>query len=118
MYADYAYYRDVYGGKMSEASYAHMALKADTAIDYQTQGRAAECQEMAENIKMCACVLADAYFYTTRAPLGVKSESNDGGSVTYSDPTEIKTGILSILREYLSFPVNLLYRGYDHALCR
>lgn len=117
MYADYAYYHDSYGGKMGEEDFRRMGAKASRTITLHTLGRAYTCAEMADNVRDCECALADVYLAVSTRPPGIASESNDGGSVSYTSYTDVRGEVATVLREHLTYPVNLMYRGYDDAVC-
>lgn len=60
-YADYEYYKDTYlGTAIKEADFPRLALRASSFLDYYTQGRAAQNQNL-DALKMACCALAEQY---------------------------------------------------------
>lgn len=108
MYSNYQQYQQR-GGKLPEKDYQIKAQKASELIDYYTMGQARFATEMQEQVAVCECeliqtVLSDNFNTHT----GIKTENNDGYSITYADQKEIESSIRSLLSCYLTFPVNLL----------
>ena len=79
-WADYGYYRDTFGGTLTEAEYARAALPAAALLESWT-GRAAPSGSSADRMRRAACALADALTEEERPRL--LSASNDGVSETY-----------------------------------
>lgn len=93
MYADYLYYQQEYGGTMPEEAYSLTARRAEAYIRYLTflNGEIFEIKEV-DAVKQAVCAAADIYYADVkegerRALEGrsgaVKSENNDGFSVSY-----------------------------------
>ena len=60
-YADYEYYKDTYlGTAIQEADFPCLALRASSFLDYYTQGRAGQNQDL-NAVKMACCALAEQY---------------------------------------------------------
>ena len=60
-YADYEYYKDIYlGTAISEQDFPRLSLRANSFLDYYTQGRAAQNQEL-DALKMACCAIAEQY---------------------------------------------------------
>lgn len=115
MYSNYDFYISR-GGTMSETEYKAAAEKAAEKIDYYTFGRAANAPDkMRDRIKRCECALADILRSAEKIPFGISSESNDGVSVSYlaTAQQDSERQIQNICRQYLCFPVNLMYAGGD-----
>lgn len=120
-YADYVFYREQYHGQMEEEDFNRHMLSATQYIRYLTMGKAD--QYAGEELKYAACEAADIYFSVSVSDLSkagsgrVKSESNDGYSVTFA--TEGKDGETSeelasrkvsfVIRKWL-LPTGLLRR--------
>lgn len=120
MYSDYDFYADRFENNDDVISFYEYKDKAEEAaaiIDRCTFGRAAEAYlsdyETAEKIKMCECRIIDALVSFSSQSSNIVSESNDGYSVSYRQDAEQKKQekILSICRQYLTFPENLMYAG-------
>lgn len=85
-YADYVFYREQYHGQMEEEDFNRHMLSATQYIRYLTMGKAD--QYAGEELKYAACEAADIYFSVSVSNLSkagsgrIKSESNDGYSVT------------------------------------
>lgn len=117
-YADYGYYLgDYHGRPVSIEDFFHYAAKAERMLDYVTSGRVDTVTEKVKNA-VCAAIEAVHEFNVSlsKIPDGVKSESNDGASVTYQDNSysnvrkqEDKLMYNAIRRELAG--TGLLYRG-------
>ena len=60
-YADYNYYTNTYlGTAIQEADFSGLALRASFFLDYYTQGRAAQNQDL-DDLKMACCAVAEQY---------------------------------------------------------
>lgn len=93
MYADFEYYRVVYGGTdMSDTDYFRIARKADGFINRITFGRLQHGWTVTDAVKMAACAVADEIFtqqgQAAALIQGIKSENNDGYSTTYEDAAQ------------------------------
>lgn len=95
MYADYKFYTERFGGKLTEEEFASCEPKAEAYIRYFlfTNGSVLDKEPVA-GVQMAVCAVADVIgeYYSqqeSRAASGgsgaaVKSESNDGYSVSYA----------------------------------
>ena len=92
MYVDYCYYRNEYAGKMPEEFYTAAARQAESYIRYLTHLNGDIFSIDNDMVRDAVCAVADVYYEdmvqrASRAAEGrqgaVKSESNDGYSVTY-----------------------------------
>ena len=109
-YSNYKQYQGR-GGKLTEDEYGIMAQKASEWIDHYTMGRAASSETMGPHLYACECDLID-HISALPDAAGVRTESNDGYSVTYLDSSARGKEIDKILKTHLSFPENLLvYAG-------
>lgn len=133
MYVDYKYYREVYGGGLSEAAFKAAEPKAEAELRYLTyiNGDVFEKTDPAIQNALCAAIdLVDAAAQDasasqgTAGAAGIKSESNDGYSVTYiSDAQEgqtaaqaLRTRITEAVRVYL-LPTGWLSRRLGCGRC-
>ena len=92
MYVDYRYYFDEYGGRMPEEKFSTAAKRAEAYIRYLTCINGDIFAVSNDMIKDVVCAAADVYYsdllahekQTTEGRQGtVKSENNDGYSVSY-----------------------------------
>lgn len=58
IFANYPYYRDVYGGCLDKQTFKNAAVKASAYIDRLTFGRALQHADD-ERVKRCCCELCD-----------------------------------------------------------
>lgn len=123
MYAQYVFYKDTYHGTMSETSFSIYGARASDEIDVLTFDRLVSQipAEMQTRVATACCAVADALLEQDRvntriAGGALKSATNDGVSESYITAAEAETAtrkkVMSICAKYLSFPVNLVYRGY------
>ena len=98
-YADYSYYRDVYGGKsIPETDFLSVSGKASDRIDAVTFGRLENGvpEEYEKNVKRCVCELSEVIYSYSALSDGsaiagsgtVSSEKVGQYSVTYRSGTE------------------------------
>lgn len=121
-YADYAYYKDNFCGRIiEEESFPSVATKASAFIDRLTFNRLHSAEIVSDEVKMATCAVADRI--QTAENLGalninaaIKSENNDGYSVSYNDSNLIRTQLYADYEEaalpYL-YGTGLLYAGVD-----
>lgn len=92
MYVDYEYYSKKYGGTIPEELFSAQVRKAEACIRYLTYVNGDVFGKESEVIKQAVCAAADVYHTdvmergnrTAEGKAGaVKSESNDGYSVSY-----------------------------------
>lgn len=119
LYADYEYYVSYWAGTAipSPEEYIEYANKAQRYLDYVTQHR---ITDITTQVKNAVCSAAEELYKameaTANIPSGIKSESNDGVSVTYTDTipnTQIrqrKQAMYQAIEQELS-GTGLLYRG-------
>ena len=84
-YADYSFYTEVYKGTMSETSFERVVVACSSCLNKITFGRIDEIAG-SENVKYACCAMCDAMNEIESAKVGgktVKSENNDGYSVTF-----------------------------------
>ena len=93
-YADYTYYTEAFGGtRLSQQEFDSCCEKAQSYIDYITLGRASSALSSA--VKNAVCAAAEEICKGDFA-FGIKSESTDGYSVTYSDEFSHKSEVSRI----------------------
>lgn len=133
IYADFEYYRDIYGGTLVlEENYHGLSVRASAYLDYYTLGKAKNNADL-EAVKMACCALVDKYSEIDTMALKAresaydvvsgakKSESVGSYSVTYQGADDLanfakdyseklKSELPEVVRTYL-MGTNLLYRG-------
>lgn len=117
MYADYAYYKDSFGGTLTAEEFNHYARKAERFLNYVIMG---EIVDVTEQIKNAVCAAAEAVAEirasVANIPQGIKSENTDGYSVTYKDyntdelAEREKRAMYKAIKQELS-GTGLLYQG-------
>ena len=112
MYADFAFYRDTFGGYMDEAEFNRLVRPASVLIDNYTGGRAACAHPVfAERIKCAACAVADELAASRGGR--VASVNNDGYSETYfDDGRSPERRLYNAAALYLN-ETGLMYAGVD-----
>lgn len=116
----YDFYKNTYGGSKSESDFNIAIRKSGYYLDELTFGRDIP-GEMTERSYYAACELADFIANSgagqATAAGAIKSESVDGYSVTYATSESenvAQTGrakAMSIAKQWLAYPVNLIYCG-------
>lgn len=84
VYADYAFYKDTYKGKLSEEKFNVLAIRASQYIRHATMERSDSYG--GDELKYAVCEVADIYgqFESNMDGRIVQSENNDGYSITYA----------------------------------
>ncbi len=110
MIADLAFYNENYGGdsKIPASLFPLFERRAENELMYITGGKIKGKDD--ECIKICICEMAE-FLYECLEKGGLKSENNDGYSVTYQE-RDIKQELLRIAQLNLS-ETELLFRGVD-----
>ena len=110
MTADLAFYNENYGGdsKIPASLFPLWERRAENELIYITGGKIKGKDD--ERIKMCVCEMAE-FLYECCQRGGLKSENNDGYSVTYQE-RDIKQELLKIAQVNLS-STDFLFRGVD-----
>lgn len=117
MYADYAYYKDSFGGDLTAEEFNRYAHKAERFFNYVVMGK---ISDVTEPVKNAVCAAAEAVAEIRESvqniPQGIKSESTDGYSVTYKDynaeelAEREKRAMYKAIKQELS-DTGLLYQG-------
>lgn len=109
-YVDFDYYEDTYeGATIPEDSFNKYAIKASAHLMRFTFGRINE-SDVPESVMYACCEMCEAIYQHEQAQIGgrtVKSESNDGYSVTFVTEQDGQTDVLggklySIAKLYLA----------------
>lgn len=118
MYVDYEYYKKVCNGEMSEAEFETYEKQAEAYIRYLTYVNGDIFATESEAVKMAVCAAADAAkncdIESASGQSRIKSESNDGYSVSYSaEMAEGETAAMLARRKvYQAVRVYLLPTGW------
>lgn len=86
MYVNYDFYKDTLGGLIPEDKFAAVEAKAEAHISYLTYINGDIFAKESTVVKLAVCAAAEVIYKdmtSNTAGAGVKSESNDGYSVTY-----------------------------------
>lgn len=88
MYVDYEYYTDTFCGKLDQDTFLVAERAAEAYIRYLTFPNGNIFATEDETVKNAVCAATEAYQEAAQAASGgngpVKSETNDGYSVTYA----------------------------------
>ncbi|MEG1779442.1 MAG: hypothetical protein RR263_05010 [Oscillospiraceae bacterium] len=110
MIADIIFYLDGYlsgrAALISTADFTYYERRAEAELSALTLHKI-DSAEVTENIRRCVCEVME-YLYRLDKRVDIKSENNDGYSVTYTEETKADR-IYDIAKMYL--PHKLLYRG-------
>lgn len=113
-YADFEYYSDTFGGStIPESKFLYHENNAEMVLHRITFNRILHHPELipdetAELIRKAVCAMAEVDFREKKKTQGVKSESIDGFSITYSD-TGSASGEAGIAKAM--YPVADIYLG-------
>lgn len=115
MYVDYEFYKNL-GGQIPENLFPEIEVKAEAYISYFTYFQGDIFSIESERVKLAVCSASDAIYRHVKAgeTAGIKSESNDGYSVTYIAEGQDGQTAEEILRKkvYESIRVFLLPTGW------
>lgn len=95
MYADYAFYVEIFGGELIQSlDWPAVSRRADAYLDRLTYNRLRNDDAVTNAVRMAACAVAEVIQRQNQAqganPAGVKSESVGGQSVTYEDAVALQ----------------------------
>lgn len=116
-YVDYKYYTDEYGGTyiQNDKDFKRAEKLAEAFVNQVTFGRIPRLLILTDSIKDAVCSAADTIALQGEKKKSlVKSESNDGYSVSYADAasdTSVRKEMLRNVRTYLA-NTGLLYKGW------
>lgn len=100
IYAEYEYYVEEFGAKMSAAEFKRYSRDASAYIKRATLGRS-ETYE-GEELKLATCAVAEAYCDVDKTCIGgrmIASENNDGHTISFSN-AETDTEALKAKKAY------------------
>lgn len=111
MYADFEYYKNNFFGRViaDEMLFNSLCIKAVAYINRITYNRICS-DDITDDIKNAVCAVCEV-FAEVDGRGGIKSESNDGYSVTYEDDKALYGRLRVAAMLYL--PQNLMYAGCD-----
>lgn len=116
-YVDFTYYKEEYGGThiKTEKDFKRAEKFSEAFVNQVTFGRIPKLPALTDFIRDAICCVADTVaIQNEKKESAVKSESNDGYSVSYSDATSnaaMQNEMHRIVRSYLA-NTGLLYRGW------
>lgn len=86
-YVDFSYYKNTYhGSQIKEEEFGNAECEAEAYVNAVTFGRIRKLSDIPDCVKNAVCAAAEEmHIYLERKKSPVKSESNDGYSVTYAD---------------------------------
>lgn len=116
VYADYSYYKDVYGGTMPEAEFRRQVRLASAYLDQITMGRISALAGD-DRARDACCAVAEEYRQQEQGT--VASETNGDHSITFSRGASEKSGgarLYEAAALYLA-TTGLLYRGMGCRRC-
>lgn len=115
IYADFEYYRDVYhGSAIDEDVFPTLAREASLFIDQLTYNRLHQGWQVTDALKTATCAVAERIQLAQQSGAlsvnaAVRSENNDGYSVSYNDLGLIRAQLYSDY-EATAYPY-LIYTG-------
>lgn len=131
MYVSYEFYSQTFGSTIPESDFPKAEAKAEAVIGYLTYINGDIFAEEDDRVKFAVCAAAEAVYYqeaqssaTGHQAVGVKSESNDGYSVTYITEAQdgqtaeeaLRKKVLEAVRVYL-LPTGWLSRSLKGGCC-
>ena len=114
-YATYGYYTEQYKGtRLDGEEFAGAILWASALVDQMTFDRVRNLEEIPDCVKDASCSAAERYVkYWKLSGREIKSENNDGYSVSYADSgtaEQLEADCRNDVRMYLS-GTGLLFKG-------
>ena len=113
-YVDYAYYQKSFGGELDESMFNKSLKWATAKVNQLTFGRISRLDEIPECVKDAICAAIEKYAtQEKKAASMVKSETNDGYSISYATPAsdeDFNSEVKRCIKMYLS-GTGLTYLG-------
>lgn len=109
-YTDYTTWLSGRTAKIVATDFPFYANKATRLMDKITVGKTKESLTVLDEMKNCCCELAEMLLAEESRNRNVKSENNDGYSVTYDETQTVDSRAKDICLEYL-LDTGLLYKG-------
>lgn len=117
-YVDYEYYTGQFYGTMKEDAFRRAIVEAEAFVDSITFGRITRLEVVPDAVKNAVCAAADVVSRReeSRQHTGIKSETNDGASVTYDDAISDEQCMGNMAAKVKMYLANtgLLYRGFSN----
>ncbi len=107
-YVDFAYYKDEYGGVYikTEKDFRRTEKFAEAFVDRVTFGRIQRLLTITDLIRDTICYVTDLVaIHNEKKETSVKSESNDGYSISYADvesDTVLRNEMYNTVRTYMA----------------
>lgn len=116
-YVDFNFYRNVYHGTQIKADdFLNAEMQAEAFVDGITFGRIRKLEEIPDCVKKAICSAAEEMDrFISGKKNQIKSESNDGYSVTYADAmseNSCRNAMKSDVRRWLA-GTGLMYKGWS-----
>ena len=107
---DYSYYKNEYGGKLSEGEFRPLCISACSLVDMYTFNRI-KSDNVIDEVKNAVCELVDFINSRTDEKI-ISSEKIGQGGVTYDTKYEksLDSSAYDIVRKHL-IHTGLMYRG-------
>ncbi|MFL8951101.1 head-tail connector protein [Helcococcus kunzii] len=135
MYVDFKFYKNEYGGKVTENDFNILNIKAQAKVDYFTFNRIPKLEMLPQKVKFAVCEVIDT-IHNDLLELEEKSSKNRritsettgshsvsfkyGDEINKSDSKKtLENKIYEIVVTYLMNEQNLMYRGvndYDYRI--
>lgn len=116
-YADYNYYTtQYYGDRIPEDVFQRYARWSSALIDRLTSGRIRQMESVPDCVRDAMCAAADVYYLEKKKGENlIRSESNDGYSVSFGDAGKEDVIVQQAAMEIRSYlgGSDLLFRGGD-----
>ncbi|WP_099205875.1 hypothetical protein [Scatolibacter rhodanostii] len=116
MYADFEFYQSSYGSSLiSQEEFMALERQASLHVDLLTFNRLKNGWNVTDDVKTAVCAVAEvvkkyeAVHAQAITAVGIKSENNDGYSVSYQDSADIKSAMQSAMTD-AAYPY-LIYTG-------
>lgn len=130
MYVSYDFYTETFGALIPEAEFPKVEAKAEAVIGYLTYINGNIFAKEDSRVKLAVCAAAETIYTLNQASAngaqgaGLKSESNDGYSVTYITEAQdgqtaeefLRKKVLEAIRVYL-LPTGWLSRSLKGGHC-
>ena len=113
MYVSYDFYKQTFGDTIPEADFSKVEAKAEVVIGYLTYINGDIFAKEDNRVKLAVCAAAEVVHYHNNQAsangnqaAGVKSETNDGYSVTYITEGQDGQTAEELLRKKIPFATN------------
>lgn len=104
---DFAFYREAYGGSLSQEEFTRFLRRAEAFLSFATGGKS-ETQAQRDKVKLALCAVADSLAQAQRTEK-IQSEKAGQYAVTYREDAK-KTDLYRAAAIYLED--GMLFRGW------